>query len=167
MQKRERMHDFQYFVLARTLHVLGVVLWIGGVAFVTTVLIPSLKRITDSNNRIELFEKLEDKFAFQAKIVTLVTGLSGLYMLKFMNAWDRYLHLQFLWMHLMTLIWLIFTVILFIIEPLFLHRWFHEKATANGDKAFSLLHIMHIILLMLSLLAVFGAVAGSHGLQFF
>jgi uncharacterized membrane protein len=47
------MQDFQYFVFARTLHVLGVVLWIGGVAFVTTVLIPSLKRIADSKNRLE------------------------------------------------------------------------------------------------------------------
>jgi uncharacterized membrane protein len=161
------MQDFQYFVLARTLHVLGVVLWIGGVAFVTTVLIPSLKRIADSKNRLELFEKLEGKFASQAKIVTLITGLSGLYMLKVMNAWERYLHLQFWWMHLMTLIWLIFTILLFIIEPLFLHRWFHEKATTNGNKAFNLLHMMHIFLLMLSLLAVFGAVAGSHGFQFF
>jgi uncharacterized membrane protein len=161
------MQDFQYFVLARTLHVLGVVLWIGGVAFVTTVLIPSLKRITDSKNQLELFEKLEGKFSFQAKIVTLITGLSGLYMLKVMNAWERYFHLQFWWMHLMTLIWLIFTIILFVVEALFLHRWFHEKATTNGDKAFNLLHIMNIGLLMLSLLAIFGAVAGSHGFQFF
>lgn len=161
------MQDFNYFVLARTLHVLGVVLWIGGVAFVTTVLIPSLKRITDANNRLELFEKLEGKFAFQAKMVTLITGFSGLYMLEVMNAWERYRHLQFWWMHLMTLIWLIFIVVLFVLEPLFLHRWFHEKATTNSDRAFSLLHIMHIVLLTLSLLAVFGAVAGSHGFQFF
>jgi uncharacterized membrane protein len=161
------MQDFQYFVLARTLHVLSVVLWIGGVAFVTTVLIPALKRITDSTNRLELFEKLEGRFAFQAKIVTLVTGLSGLYMLKVLNAWERYLHVQFWWMHLMTLIWLIFTVILFVFEPLFLHRWFHETATTNSRKAFTVLHIMHIVLLTLSLLAVFGAVAGSHGFQFF
>jgi peptidoglycan biosynthesis protein MviN/MurJ (putative lipid II flippase) len=88
-------------------------------------------------------------------------------MLKVMTAWERYLHMQFWWMHLMTLIWLIFTILLFIIEPLFLHRLFHEKATTNGNKAFNLLHIMHIFLLMLSLLAVFGAVAGSHGFQFF
>jgi hypothetical protein len=70
-------------------------------------------------------------------------------------------------MHLMMLIWLIFTIVLFVIEPLFLHRWFHEEATTNGNKAFNLLHIVHIFLLMLSLLAVFGAVAGSHGFQFF
>jgi uncharacterized membrane protein len=161
------MQDFQYFILARTFHVLGVVLWIGGVAFVTTVLIPALKKITDSHNRLELFEKLEGKFSLQAKIVTLVTGLSGLYMLNVLHAWERYLHVQFWWMHLMTLIWLIFTVILFVAEPLFLHRWFHEQATANGDKAFRLLHLMHIILLALSLLAIFGAMAGAHGFQFF
>ena len=38
------MDDFVYFGLARALHVMGVVLWIGGVAFVTTVLIPSLRK---------------------------------------------------------------------------------------------------------------------------
>lgn len=31
--------------IARVLHVLGVVLWIGGVAMVTTVLLPATKRI--------------------------------------------------------------------------------------------------------------------------
>jgi uncharacterized membrane protein len=30
------MEDFIYFGLARALHVVGVVLWIGGVAFVTS-----------------------------------------------------------------------------------------------------------------------------------
>jgi uncharacterized membrane protein len=161
------MRDFQYFVLARTLHVMAVVLWIGGVAFVTTVLIPALKRIPNATSRLELFEILEGKFSLQAKIVTLVTGFSGLYMLQLMNAWERYLHLRFWWLHLMTFIWLVFTVILFVAEPWFLHRWFHERAIANGDRAFNLLHMLHIVLLTLSLLAIFGAVAGAHGLQFF
>jgi uncharacterized membrane protein len=30
--------------VARVLHVLGVVLWIGGLAFVTTILLPSVRR---------------------------------------------------------------------------------------------------------------------------
>jgi len=71
------MEIFTYFVFARALHVIGVVLWIGGVAFVTTVLIPSLKNINDSTNKLELFEQLEGKFSFQAKLATLVTGISG------------------------------------------------------------------------------------------
>ena len=158
------MENFNYFVFARVLHVIGVVLWIGGVAFVTTVLIPSLKNINDSTNKLELFEQLEGKFSFQAKLPTLVTGISGFYMGEVMNDWGRYQQLQFWWMHLMTLIWIVFTLVLFVLEPLFLHQWFHEQAVKNSAKTFSLVHTIHKILLALSLLAVFGAVAGAHGL---
>jgi uncharacterized membrane protein len=45
--------------LARTLHVVGVVLWIGGVGFVTTVLLPAVQRIADPARRVELFEAIE------------------------------------------------------------------------------------------------------------
>ena len=105
------MEDFVYFGLARAFHVLGVVLWIGGVAFVTTTLIPSLRKMSDSDKRLALFEQLEGKFAFQARIVTLITGLTGFYMLDYMQAWERYQQIQFWWIHLMTIIWLIFTVV--------------------------------------------------------
>ena len=85
---------------------------------------------------------------------------------EFMNAWDRYLQPQFWWIHLMTLVWAIFTLVLFVLEPLFLHRWFREMALKNSDKSFARLHLMHIILLPLSVVAILGAVAGSHGLNF-
>ena len=160
------MQDFSYFVFARALHVAGVVFWIGGVAFVTTVLIPALKKIAAADDKLELFEQLEGRFSFQAKITTLLTGLSGFYMLEFMNAWERYSQAQFWWMHLMTLVWVIFTLVLFLFEPLFLHRWFRERALINSDKAFALLHRMHKVLLTLSVLAVLGAVVGSHGFTF-
>ena len=104
------MENFNYFIFTRSLHVIGVVLWIGGMAFVTTVLIPSLMEITDSGNKLKLFEQLEGRFSFQAKIATLVTGISGFYMLEVMNAWERYQQLQYWWMHLMTLIWFLFTL---------------------------------------------------------
>ncbi|OUS15317.1 hypothetical protein A9Q88_12260 [Gammaproteobacteria bacterium 50_400_T64] len=160
------MQDFSYFVFARSLHVAAVVFWIGGVAFVTTVLIPALKKIAAGDDKLELFEQLEGRFSFQAKITTLLTGISGFYMLEFMNAWERYSQPQFWWMHLMTLVWVIFTLVLFLFEPLFLHRWFRERALINSDKAFALLHRMHKVLLTLSVLAVLGAVVGSHGFTF-
>ena len=40
------------FVFARVLHVLGVVLWIGGVAMVTTVLLPVIRKFKDPEERI-------------------------------------------------------------------------------------------------------------------
>jgi uncharacterized membrane protein len=158
------MEDFVYFGLARAFHVLGVVLWIGGVAFVTTTLIPSLRKMSDSDKRLALFEQLESKFAFQARIVTLITGLTGFYMLDYMQAWERYQQIQFWWIHLMTIIWLVFTVVLFVLEPLILHRRFKAMAAENSDRAFTLLYRMHKVLLALSLITVFGTVAGVHGL---
>jgi len=160
------MDDIDVFVLARAVHVLGVVLWIGGVAFVTLILLPALKTIADGEQRLSLFEQLEGRFANQARIVTVITGVAGFCMVEFMDVWQRYQLLEYWWMHLMTFIWAIFTLVLFVLEPLVLHRVFHKKATQNSDRAFNLIHRMHKILLSLSLLAVFGAVAGSHGFQF-
>jgi uncharacterized membrane protein len=160
------MENIDYYILARAIHVIGVVIWIGGVAFVTTVLVPSLKKITDKNNRLELFEQLEGKFALQARFVTLMTGVSGYFMINYMDAWDRYQQAQFWWMHLMTLVWGIFTLVLFVLEPLVLHQWFKEQAIKDSDIAFAWLHRMHKVLLSLSLLAVFSAVLGAHGFQF-
>jgi uncharacterized membrane protein len=158
------MESFVYFGLARAFHVLGVVLWIGGLAFVTTTLIPSLKKMSDTDERLALFEQLEGKFAFQARIVTLITGLTGFYMLDYMKAWERYQQIQFWWIHLMTMIWLVFTVVLFVLEPLILRRRFKKMAAENSNRAFALLHRMHKLLLVLSLITVFGTVAGAHGL---
>jgi uncharacterized membrane protein len=160
------METFDQFVLARALHIVAVVMWIGGVAFVTTILIPSLRTLESDGNRIQLFERLEGRFAFQAKITTLLTGLSGLWMLDYLNAWSRYLDPQFWWLHLMTAIWFIFTLVLFVLEPLFLHKLFHRLAEQDNDAAFKKLQIMHRILLSLSLLAVAAAVAGAHGYSF-
>jgi uncharacterized membrane protein len=160
------MDSFDQFVLARAIHILAIVLWIGGVAFVTTVLIPSLKDLDSGQDRMQLFERLEGRFAFQAKLTTLLTGLSGLWMLDYLNAWSRYLELQFWWLHLMTFIWFIFSLVLFVLEPLFLHKLFHKMATENSAHAFHQLHRMHIILLTGSLFTIAAAMAGVHGYQF-
>ena len=162
----QSMESFDQFVFARALHILAVVLWIGGVAFVTTVLIPSLKDLDNGQDRMQLFERLEGRFAFQAKLTTLLTGLSGFWMIDYLNAWSRYLDPQFWWMHLMSLVWLIFTLVLFVLEPLFLHQLFHRLAMNNSDQAFQRLQTMHIVLLSISLIAIAAAMAGAHGYAF-
>jgi len=69
-----------YLTLARVIHVIAVMLWIGGVAMVTTVLIPAIKKLRSKEDQIKTFEQIENKFAFQAKITILLTGLTGFYM---------------------------------------------------------------------------------------
>ncbi len=152
--------DYSHFALARVLHVIAVVIWIGGVAFVTTVLIPALRKTQSPEDRLQLFDVLESRFSFQAKFTTLLAGASGFYMLHVMNGWSS---MQW-WIYPMIIVWAIFTVVLFIFEPLFLHKWFHRQATINSEKSFLVLQVMHVVLLTVSLLAVFGGVAGVHGL---
>jgi uncharacterized membrane protein len=152
---------------ARVLHVLSVVLWIGGVGMVTTALIPALRLLPDPAQRLAMFEAVESRFGAQARFTVLLTGLSGLYMLIRMNAWYRFTSPPFWWMGAMVLVWLIFAGLLFVLEPLVLHRRFAEHAQRNSEATFRTIHRFHVIVLALSLLTIAGAVAGSHGLLLF
>ncbi|MEM9635124.1 MAG: hypothetical protein AAGA50_27620 [Pseudomonadota bacterium] len=149
--------------IARALHVLALVHWIGGVSMVTLVLLPGIIRSVPASDRLELFENIEGRFAFQARISTAVAGLSGFYMTHQLDAWDRFFDPAFWWMHAMVGIWAVFTFVLFIAEPLFLHRWFHDRASEKPERTFFLVLRMHRILLFLSLITLGAAVLGSHG----
>jgi len=47
--------------LARIIHLLGVVLWIGGVAMITTVLLPVTAKMHSVAEKIEFFEYIENR----------------------------------------------------------------------------------------------------------
>src|SRR5210317_413268 len=129
-----------HYVLARVIHVIAVILWIGGVAMVTTVIIPAVKRLKSKEDQIKTFEQIEGRFAIQAKITTLLTGITGFYMLYVLDAWDRYLDYRFWWIHAMTLVWVLFTLILYVLEPLILHKLFKKYARENPVKTFGTIH---------------------------
>jgi uncharacterized membrane protein len=154
------------FILGRVFHVLAVVLWIGGVAMVTTVLLPAVRRFKSPHEQVAFFEQIERCFAWQARVTTLITGLSGFHLLGVMNAWHRYADPAYWWLHAMTLVWVLFSLMLFILEPLFLHRWFLRRAEQEPEKTFRLVQGLHWVLLTVSLVTIAGAVAGSHGWSF-
>ncbi|PWT76596.1 MAG: hypothetical protein C5B46_00910 [Proteobacteria bacterium] len=149
--------------LARALHVLGVVLWIGGVAMVTTVLLPATRRLKSAEERVTFFERVEAGFARQARWTTLLTGGSGFYLAYVLDAWDRFRQPSFWWMHAMVAVWALFTLMLFVLEPVWLHRWFEASARREPERTFALIQRLHWFLLTISLITVFGAVFGSHG----
>ncbi len=149
--------------IARALHVLAVVHWIGGVSLVTLVLLPGIVRSVPAEERLDLFEMIERRFAYQARISTVIAGLAGFYMTHRLDAWDRFADLSFWWMHAMVAVWAVFTFVLFLAEPLFLHRWFHELALRRPDETFALVLRMHRALLALSLVTVAASVLGAHG----
>lgn len=155
------------WTVARVLHVVGVVLWIGGVAMVTTVLLPAARRLKTPQERVDFFENIERGFAAQSRITTLITGLSGFYLVHRLDLWERFTRSEFWWMHAMVAVWALFTLVLFVLEPLFLHRWFIEQARHRPESTFRLVACLHWVLLGVSLVTVAGAVAGSHGYLLF
>jgi uncharacterized membrane protein len=153
--------------IARAVHVLSIVLWIGGVGFVTTVILPAVRRLKGAEDRLTFFDAFERRFALQARITTLLAGLTGLYMVIRLELWDRFFSISFWWMHAMVLVWLLFTLMLFVAEPWFLHRWLVARAHADPEATFRLIERLHWCLLTLSVVTILGAVAGSHGLSVF
>ncbi len=149
--------------IVRALHVVSVVLWIGGVAFVTTVLLPAVRCVKSPQERMQLFDQIERRFAWQARVSTAIVGLTGFYMLYRFDMWDRFRYAAYWWIDAMVAVWLIFTLMLFIVEPLNLQRWLLAQSASKPEIAFKRVEWLHRILTFISVITVLGAVIGSHG----
>ena len=66
----------------------------------------------------------------------------------------------------MVLVWLLFTAMLFVAEPLFLHRRLLDAPRTRPDQTFQRIERMHWALLTISLITLAAAVAGIHGWPF-
>jgi uncharacterized membrane protein len=133
------------------------------VGFVTTVLLPTVRGFSAPAERLLTFERIEQRFASQARATTALAELTGFYMLVRLDLWDRFLSLTYWWMHAMVAVWLLFTLMLFVAEPLFLHRYLRVRSRTDPESTFKLVERLHQILLALSLVTLLGAVLGSHG----
>jgi uncharacterized membrane protein len=144
--------------IARAIHILSIVIWMGGVAFVTIVLIPTIRRSSFRGDEFYIFNIIENRFAHIARSLVLLAGLSGFYMIHLLDAWDRFMQIRYFWMHSMLLI-----LALFLIEPFFIKD--HGRIVKD-ERNFGNLRktqILHSIILMLSLFTIFISVLGAHG----
>ena len=140
------------FDILLAIHVLGVVWWIGGVSMVTATLLPIFNRLPP-DERIQRIKQLEHRFANQARVAVLVVGVTGFWMYSIVP--DAIAHTW--WVDLMLLVWVLFSVLLFIAEPLRLPAklgLIHNPAAFLG---------LHAVLLTLALAAVFCGVIGARG----
>lgn len=149
--------------LARALHVLGVVVWFGGVSMATTIALPAIRRGALGEDWLKAFQTIESRFVWQARTAVIVVGLTGFYMVEEMDLWWRFGSVRFWWMHAMVCVWTLFVLMLFIGEPFVLHRFFPAWAKRNPVRAFTVLYRAHVVLLVLGIVTILGAAAGSHG----
>jgi uncharacterized membrane protein len=138
------------------LHVLGVVWWIGGVAFITGVALPSMHRL-NATERIDRIQQIEHRFAWQARVAVLAVGVTGVWMLMLSGGVARLNFAAGWWLDLMILVWALFALMLFVIEPLGLPA---RVGLIHHRVGFWLLHA---VLLTLGLAAIFCGVIGARG----
>ena len=146
--------------LARALHVIAIVHWIGGVSFVTLVILP-LARAAGSEG-VALFERIEHRFATQVRLSIPLAGLTGFWMTWRLDLWDRFADPAFWWMTAMVALWVLFMTVVFMVEPLLGHRIVRAAGRAP-EAVLSRALRLHLVLLLVSALTVLGATAGAHG----
>jgi uncharacterized membrane protein len=145
------------------LHVLGVVWWIGGLAFVAAVLLPELRR--NPGAALERFRAIEHRFAPQARVAVLLVGATVGWMLYRLGYWHLLGRAQFWWIDAMLAFWALFFLMLFLLGPLgVLRRVMSGPLERNVALRIARLHYLHVVLLIVGLVVIVGAVAGSHGL---
>jgi uncharacterized membrane protein len=152
--------------LALALHVLAVVHWIGGLAFVTLIVLPLARIRSTAGEVLAFFDAVEQRFAAQVRFSIPLAGATGLWMTYRMDLWGRFVDPQFWWMSAMFGLWLVFMLMIFVLEPL-LHTRFERKARRNPGPVLRFMTRLHVILLGTAALTTLGAVAGAHGLLFF
>jgi uncharacterized membrane protein len=147
--------------LARAVHMLALVRWIGGVAMVTTIVLPHARALANARAALAAFVAFEGRFAVQPRFSILLAGPSGFYMPDKLQAWARLLDPAFWWLMLMVAVWAAFALMVFVLEPLFVHRLFHDYALRDKERAFALAIRLHAVALTVSGVAIAGGVLGA------
>lgn len=148
-------------VVVRALHVFAIVVWIGGMWMVTTVILPAVRRHDLGEDALRAFEAVERRFVRQARAAVAVIGLSGFYLLTRLHLWEALRSGNYWWLSWMVGLWVLFVAILFVAEPLVLKSRFDTWAIRHPDAALAWLRGGHWLLLVLSLITIFGAITGS------
>ena len=144
------------------IHVLGVVVWIGGVAFVTIIVFPMLLRMEGSLEKMLLFQGIEHRFAKIAKIWVAVVGITGAWMLQITGEWKTLFSAAGIGPTLMLIVWTFYLLVLLFEARLF-KVLFRGEAQQDTSRVFFRLSAFHWVVLSLSLLAIGVGVWAGHG----
>jgi len=137
-------------------HVLAVVVWIGGVAFVTAIVFPVLGRMEDSMAKVSFFMGFEKRFQFLAKILVIIAGATGILLFFERGGFGSLTNTEALLMGYKFFVWVLYFALLFGAEK----RLMATLVSSNTpvEKAFKRLTLFHWVVLILSLLAVISGI---------
>lgn len=151
------------YLIALMVHVLSIVIWIGGVAFVTMIVFPMIQRTQGSLEQVMMFQGVEHRFSRIAKWMIGASGITGIYMiyekgLPFLTS-SSAIHV---W--LMIIVWAFYASLIFFLEKLLFKRLFRKPSgeQLETSEVFFRLQVFHWIVLVLSFSAIVAGVWGGH-----
>ncbi|GAB4416582.1 MAG: hypothetical protein OHK0032_12640 [Thermodesulfovibrionales bacterium] len=151
--------------LLTAIHVTIVVLWIGGVAFVTIVIFPMLLKMEDSLEKVLMFQRVESVFARHARYYAVLAGVTG-FLLLYLKGMHTLLFTRYtIGISIMLIVWTFYSLVL-IFEKRVFKIVFSDARKFDAEKIFASLTRFHWIILGASLAAVFFGVFAGHGGMF-
>lgn len=143
------------YVTALTIHILSIIIWIGGVSFVTLVTFPMIRRMDKSLEMVMMFQGTEHRFGKIAKVMVILAGLSGFYLI-----YEKGLSAG-VW--IMIILWAVYASLLFGLEKLIFKKLFSKPEDQSDMKrVFKFLQVFHWVVLGLSFLGVAAGVYEAH-----
>ncbi len=94
------------------IHVIGVIIWIGGVAFVTLVIFPMMYRMEGSLEKALFFQGVEHRFAGMVRWLIGIVGATGLIILYVEYGFAIRLEMRGVGILVMIIVWTFYTTVL-------------------------------------------------------
>ncbi len=148
-------------VLLLIIHVICVIIWIGGVTFVTTVIFPMMYKTEGSLEKALLFQRVEHRFAGMVKWLIGITGVTGFWLLSSRYGIGILTTARGIGVVIMLFAWSLYTGVLLSERKVFA-KIFADPEKIDMDKALKMINAMHWMLLTVSFSAVAAGVWFAH-----
>jgi uncharacterized membrane protein len=155
------------FFMMHAAHLIAVILWIGGLFFVTGIMLPMVIKTPDALQKVLTFQRVEHRFAPVAKWFNIVTGITGFAMVYLMGWHNLYFTKAGVALTFMTGVWVFWFVMLVGLEPIVIRKML-EKMAREGDKMdidgiFRKVKKLHWFMVAISLAAAVAGAIVAHG----
>jgi uncharacterized membrane protein len=150
-----------FLTILLIIHVICVIIWIGGVAFVTMVIFPMVYRTEGSLEKALLFQGVEHRFAGMVKWLIALVGATGVWMLSAKYGFTILLQPRGFGILIMLFAWTLYTAVLLFERTIF-GKLFADPEKIDMHKALRMINAMHWLLLVISFSAVAGGVWFGH-----
>ncbi len=151
--------------LLTAVHVAVVVLWIGGVSFVTIIIFPMLLKMEESLEKVLMFQRVESVFARLARYYAWIAGITGFALLYLKGLIKHLFTGDAIGPSIMLVVWVFYTLVLTFEKKVF-GILFSDPPKYNAEKIFAFLARGHWIIMGVSLAAVFFGVLFGHADKF-